>query len=324
MTAARLIVPEYHALIRASVIIPTYERPDELRQCVASILSQTVRPTELIIVDDGNLPGIPLREELEGAGIACRYLKKDRPGLTESRNAGLKIATGEVIVFFDDDVTLEPEYIEQLLAVYDGDREREIGGAAGVIVNVRPLNAVHWARFLFNRVFLLTSSWEGRVLASGAPVSFGTTPYPIASRREVEFLPGCGQSYRRAVFDQRSFTDGYRDLAFGEDKDFSFGVSRKWKLVVTPGARLHHHVALNMRPDHRVSGRKHIIGRYLFFSRHVRTGWVPTVLFWYSVSGYFLARFIIALVSFRRGPWSRVWGMLEGLRDIFAGRLPTP
>ena len=45
-----------------SIIIPTYNSPEELQNCLASILEQTVLPGEIIIVDDGNLEQIPLAE----------------------------------------------------------------------------------------------------------------------------------------------------------------------------------------------------------------------------------------------------------------------
>ena len=80
-------------MLDISIIIPTYNRPEELRNCLASILEQTVLPGELIIVDDGNLEQIPLAGKLAKASIKVLYHKKDTPGLTASRNVGIGLAT---------------------------------------------------------------------------------------------------------------------------------------------------------------------------------------------------------------------------------------
>jgi len=100
--------------LRTSVIIPTYNRPDDLEKCVESIIIQTVRPDELIIVDDGDLQKQPLQQSCEEAGIGYIYFRKDKPGLTASRNAGIKLAGGDIVFFFDDDVVLFPDYVEQI------------------------------------------------------------------------------------------------------------------------------------------------------------------------------------------------------------------
>ena len=83
-------------MISTSIIVPTYNRPESLKDCILSILEQTVMPNEIIIIDDGNLSGIPFKTELSEAGVNCRYFKKDVRGLTESRNTGVKLSTGEV------------------------------------------------------------------------------------------------------------------------------------------------------------------------------------------------------------------------------------
>ena len=105
-------------MFKVTLIIPTYNRPKLIKDCIESILVQTRLPDELIVVDDGDLDEIPLEFQCIQAGIALRYIKKDVPGLTESRNAGVRIATGDIIFFLDDDVILDREYIDQIMVVY--------------------------------------------------------------------------------------------------------------------------------------------------------------------------------------------------------------
>ncbi len=127
-------------MLRVSVIIPTYHRPAELTMALRSILAQSRMPDELIVVDDGDLPELPLRAELETTGLVCRFLRKDKPGLTESRNLGIARSRGDVILFVDDDVELLPDYVQQVAAVYERDVGGEIDGVGGVILNHKSLS----------------------------------------------------------------------------------------------------------------------------------------------------------------------------------------
>ena len=98
---------------KTSVIIPTYNRPEDLKNCIRSILNQSVKPDEVIVIDDGNLPEFPLLKECKDTGIHCIFHKKNIPGLTASRNAGVKLSTGDIIFFLDDDVELLSGYIKK-------------------------------------------------------------------------------------------------------------------------------------------------------------------------------------------------------------------
>ena len=122
-------------MTKISVIIPTYYRPTELRNTIESILKQTTKPYEIIIVDDGDLKVLPFEEESKNVGINYIYYKKDNPGLTESRNKGIELSKGSIIFFLDDDVILSPNYIEEILSVYNNDRKQVVGGVGGIITN---------------------------------------------------------------------------------------------------------------------------------------------------------------------------------------------
>lgn len=102
-------------LAKISVITPVYEVENYLRKCIDSILNQTFRDFELIIVDDGS-------PDLCGS-IADEYVLKDprvkvihkfNEGAPSARNRGIDIATGEFLYFPDSDDWIEPDYLEQL------------------------------------------------------------------------------------------------------------------------------------------------------------------------------------------------------------------
>src|SRR5262249_46212823 len=101
-----------------SLIICTRRRPRELLRCLESLLSCPSGLDEVIVVD--NEPDASdLRHELEGfPGIL--YLREGRPGLSHARNTGLRAATGDIILFTDDDVVAHPEWPWRVIGCFDG------------------------------------------------------------------------------------------------------------------------------------------------------------------------------------------------------------
>ena len=126
--------------MKLSIIIPVYNVKPYLRQCVDSVLAQTYQDLEIILVDDGSTDGSgQLADEIcftPNSLIACggpeesgdfwgalsphclKCIHKPNGGLSDARNAGLKVATGDYVAFLDsDDVYLLNDGIAQLMAV---------------------------------------------------------------------------------------------------------------------------------------------------------------------------------------------------------------
>jgi len=102
-----------------SVVIPTYNRPALLRQTVETVLAQTVRPREIIVVDNGT--GKETATIAAKYGDAVTYLKVPSEGVQAARNAGVATARGEWIAMLDDDDLWHRDYLEQIRpALTDG------------------------------------------------------------------------------------------------------------------------------------------------------------------------------------------------------------
>mgnify|MGYP006427657157 CR=1 FL=1 len=304
------------------MLIPTYERADALADCLASVLRQTVLPDELIIVDDGDLGSIPHREDLEARSIDVVYRQKDVPGVTESRNLGAQIATGEIIYLSEDDVIMEREYIERILHVYLEDERHEIGGVGGVIVNERRLQPGRLLPLLVYMLIRACGLREGRILRSGFASDYGQCLLKIRHRTRVDFLLGGVSSFRREVLDRFQFSNRYRSkngYGQGEDKEFSYRVSQQWRLMIEPRARLRHYPAAKKNYDRRVRGRAFVLSRYFFFKEQVQRKPLDALFFYYTLGGYTLYRLIIMLVRPMRTERERMRGLLSGWREILRG-----
>lgn len=90
--------------MKISFILPVYKVESYLRECVESITCQTYRNIEIILVDDGSPDGCPaLCDKLATEDERIYVLHKPNGGLSDARNAGLKVATGDYVVFVDSD-----------------------------------------------------------------------------------------------------------------------------------------------------------------------------------------------------------------------------
>lgn len=99
-----------------SVIIPIYNVEKYLRACVDSVLGQTYRDLQIILVDDGSTDSCGvLCDEYAGKDPRIQVLHKENGGLSDARNAGLTLAEGEFILYLDSDDCLVPDAIEALL-----------------------------------------------------------------------------------------------------------------------------------------------------------------------------------------------------------------
>ena len=99
-----------------SVIIPVYGVEKYLAQCIDSVLAQTYEALQIILVDDGSPDGCPvICDEYVQRDSRISVVHKLNGGLSSARNAGLSIASGEYVCFFDSDDFVEPDMIEKLV-----------------------------------------------------------------------------------------------------------------------------------------------------------------------------------------------------------------
>lgn len=99
-----------------SVIVPVFQVAKYLDQCIASIVAQSYHNLEIILVDDGSPDECPvICDAWRAQDTRIKVLHQANEGLSCARNAGLKIATGELIGFVDSDDWLESEMYEKLV-----------------------------------------------------------------------------------------------------------------------------------------------------------------------------------------------------------------
>lgn len=105
--------------MKISYILPVYKVEAYLRECVKSITCQTYKDIEIILVDDGSPDGSPaLCDQLAVEDYRIKVLHKLNGGLSDARNEGLKLATGEYIIFMDsDDLWIGEDSLDKLVSL---------------------------------------------------------------------------------------------------------------------------------------------------------------------------------------------------------------
>ena len=111
---------------KASVVVPTaVSRPEQLRRCVARLTELDHPDYEVIVVDnrrEGPLVALP----------GVRVIRESRPGISAARNAGLAVATGEIIAFTDDDVEVDRHWLRAIGERFA--RQPELAAVTGLVV----------------------------------------------------------------------------------------------------------------------------------------------------------------------------------------------
>ncbi|MBU0614004.1 glycosyltransferase family 2 protein [Patescibacteria group bacterium] len=104
-----------------SIIIPTYNHGKELEACLESILRQTERNFEIIIVNDGSTDDT--EQILEKYKKFAKIIHQKNNGSNMARNTGFAQSIGEYLIFVDADVTMKPEMLQKMKSILDNHQE---------------------------------------------------------------------------------------------------------------------------------------------------------------------------------------------------------
>ena len=123
-------------VLKISVVVCTYNRAQLLSACLESICSNLLPDCQLLVIDNGSTDNT--KQVVEGFRWPT-YVPESRPGHSSARNAGVAASTGDLIVFTDDDVVVDPGWLEALTAPFEDPRVAATGGRIlheGVTANI--------------------------------------------------------------------------------------------------------------------------------------------------------------------------------------------
>lgn len=222
--------------MRISVVIATYRRAGSLARTLSTIVSQSRRPDEVIVVDQSAAEEKAAVQEVVAAselsGLSVRLLQCVEPSSTQARNMGLAAASGDWVVFSDDDVDWPVPVMANLLLKVDADPKLVLVAARDTNV---PQRQRHFGHKLLASVFL-NDAWgrlrHGKVFACMQ----ARYPQPIIGDMETEW----GMGYWFAV--DRRFVSGHgldfdeKMTRYAQAEDMLF-THKLYRLAVKSGRR---------------------------------------------------------------------------------------
>lgn len=200
-----------------SIIIPSYNRPDSLRTCLQSIrdLKTGNTPMQIVVVNDGSTQPYehviqPFREKLDIA-----YVEQENQGPAAARNNGAQHATGQYLIFLDDDCAFSPNWLTTFKAAVSAD----------VIVGGKTENCLKQNLFSQTSQVLVDYLYE----------------YYNVDRKHASFLTSNNMIIPRAIFNKLGgFDMSFTDSA-AEDRDFCDRLLHKgYRIVYQPEILIHH------------------------------------------------------------------------------------
>ncbi len=193
--------------IEVSTIIPTYNRRELVIRAIDSVLAQTHRIDEIIVIDDGSIDGTgeALRERY---GDRIRYVRQANAGVSAARNHGLRLAKGRYIALLDSDDEWLPEKTERQVALLQANP-----GFGMVLCDVRCVDATGATIEIVHRRDVIREDGPALRWVLRSPA---LAPASAIMRREVyEDIGGFDENLRTA-----------------EDIDFHLRVARRWPMGV--------------------------------------------------------------------------------------------
>ena len=211
--------------VKASVIIPTHNRHDRLLETLSYLKAQRLDPREyeIIVVDDGSTPPVVIQEA--DAGPTIRLQRTEGVERSAARNRGARIAAGEILIFTDDDITVDGDFVAMHLQA-----QREWPGALAVGAVSLPAESMTkpFARF------------RQRLEQQNVPRARGLTP-------SGNLCTAANMSIPRDSFQKLGGFDG--SIASSEDQDLALRHTRRGgQIVFLPEAMgVHRDEALDIR-----------------------------------------------------------------------------
>jgi len=210
--------------LSVAVVIPTYNRADRVRDCLAHLRAQTTPPDRIVVVDSSpdrhtekvvhDFPGVLYARNPMGRGRT-----------PESRQIGVSLTTEEIVAFLDDDANARPDWLEQLRERYVDSSVGGVGGSA--------LNGIEGERSE-------GADSIGQLLADGRMTGFFAAD--PGRDIEVDHLLGANMSFRRSAIDAVGGIHGdYPGTCMREESDLALRVRKAgYRLVYTPAAVVDH------------------------------------------------------------------------------------
>ena len=251
------------SLPRASFVVATKDRPTDLRKMLQSLSDQSIQPEQIVIVDASVKPVEKITAEFHQLNI--KYIRHPWPSASRQRNIGIKAVDPdiELIGFLDDDIVFEPGSMEKMFEFWRR-APKELGGASFNLKNFQTTSGTKLKQSIIVQRLGIYSKEKGVVMPSGWHTLTGT----VSKTTFVQWLPSTASIWRKNIFEKFRFDEYFDGYSYLEDLDFSFSVSKKYRLSVVAEAGFYHYPSPFGRISHYRFGKIEVANRLYFVKKH--------------------------------------------------------
>ncbi|HVF21820.1 MAG TPA: glycosyltransferase [Pyrinomonadaceae bacterium] len=250
-----------------SAIVPTIGRPESLRALLDSLAAQTCKVDEVIVADASVDERVEqfLRKFEKQIALNVKRVAVHPPNAVRQRTAAIDLARGDLLLFLDDDVVLEPECVARLVELLESNDD-VVAVTADFNNQSWPAPTRLWQLYLRHILKLNSGAWQGRVV--GPLLRFGYNPVP-SEPCAVEWLGSGNSLVRRSAFIAAGgFSDFFlHRCTINEDVDLGLKLRRVGTIMFCPAARMAHHHAPSGRVTMFVAAEDDLFNRFFILRR---------------------------------------------------------
>lgn len=249
--------------LTVTVAVLTFNRNDDLCNCLDSLAKQTCPDFEILIVNGGDKKGVTEVTD-RFKQLRIRVVNQERKGIIEARNLGWRHSSSDIVCLIDDDLVVSPSWLGNIRDTFLSDDS--IGGVSGPTIippDIRKnrdltsllegaggIKKVLLSPFMgiYKKVVLEDKMYVvGKILPSGAftPGSNYEKCLELPGLVDVDYLEACHMCFRRFLFERAGgFNDAYTGTGEWNEPEFAFKVKGMgYRLVFNPKAVTEHHLS---------------------------------------------------------------------------------
>jgi|UPI0003A6E78F GT2 family glycosyltransferase len=274
-----------------STIICTKNRPGELFCCLMTIIYQKIQPDEIIIVDSSNNENkkelIGVINKIKNTKLLQSEIKiiDSISSLPHQRNIGIDNLNpkSELVFFFDDDSIIIPGYFKAIIDV--ATEHEEASGFFGVTID-KFTPKYSFTLNLFKRILHVTNTigTSSKLLKSFTASFRRKFNAPICPSEIMNGNMVC----RSNVFQDIRFDENLKGYACAEDIDFSYRMSRKYKIYQVANAFIFHNHSTNERLGLKENYYMQGTNQKYLFEKNIKQNKITRLLFKWSIIGNFI------------------------------------
>ncbi len=285
-----------------TIAICTRNRIKDLENLINSISKQNIqnKEIEVLIIDDGEIEDKKLKEFQKILNkFHFIYYKKNSPGLFKSRLKALHLSRADKILFLDDDVVLDENYLKILLKTY-----QNFPKAAGVGGVDYMLERYSFFRKLYSIIFLYHSNNKSKLslsMMNSSMYLWQDEKKPFKS----EFLDGCNMSFKKEALKDIPNQSYFETYSLGEDIFLSLWAFKKGDLIVNPNLKVKHFKSETSRDNIEKVAFMKVVNHYKLL-KYSNKNRLKYITIWWTYLGYILA-------SLLKRDFKEIKGYMKGI-----------